>query len=128
MKKEIIQTDKAPKAIGPYNQAVKIGNFIFVSGQIPIDPETGEIVGADIMTQTRRVLENIKAVLEAARTNLKNVVKTTVYLADMDDFKSMNETYKTYFSENSPARSTMEVSKLPKGSKVEIDVIAYVES
>lgn len=128
MKKEIIATDKAPKAIGPYSQAVKVGNFIFISGQIPIDPKTGEIAGDDIITQTKRVLENIKAVLEATGATLTNVVKTTVYLADMSDFKAMNETYKTYFTDNPPARSTVEVSKLPKGPKIEIDVIVYVES
>jgi len=128
MKREIIATDKAPAAIGPYSQGVKVGNFIFVSGQIPIDPKTGKIVGNDIMVQTKRVLENIKAVLEAAGANLTNVVKTTVYLVDMYDFNTMNEIYATYFSENPPARSTVEVSKLPKGSKIEVDVIAYVES
>ncbi|HID93012.1 MAG TPA: deaminase, partial [bacterium (Candidatus Stahlbacteria)] len=110
------------------SQAVKVGNFIFVSGQIPIDPKTGKIVGNDIMAQTKRVLENIKAVLEAAGANLTNVVKTTVYLVDMGDFNAMNEIYATYFSEKPPARSTVEVSKLPKGSKIEVDVIAYVES
>ena len=128
MKREIIATDKAPATIGPYSQAVKVGNFIFVSGQIPIDPKTGKIVGNDIMAQTKRVLENIKAVLEAAGANLTNVVKTTVYLVDMGDFNAMNEIYATYFSEKPPARSTVEVSKLPKGSKIEVDVIAYVES
>jgi len=128
MKKKIIVTGKAPTAIGPYSQGVKVDNFIFVSGQLPIDPKTGEIVGNDIIAQTKRVLENITAILEAAGANLKNVVKTTVYLVNMDDFKAMNEIYKTYFSENPPARSTVEVSKLPKGSKIEIEVIAYVES
>lgn len=128
MKREIIAIDKAPTAIGPYSQGVKVGNFIFVSGQIPIDPKTGKIVGNDIMVQTKRVLENIKAVLETAGANLTNVVKTTVYLVDMDDFNTMNEIYATYFSEKPPARSTVEVSKLPKGSKIEVDVIAYVES
>lgn len=128
MNREIIATNKAPATIGPYSQAVKVGNFIFVSGQIPIDPKTGKIVGNDIMAQTKRVLENIKAVLEAAGANLTNVVKTTVYLVDMGDFNAMNEIYATYFSEKPPARSTVEVSKLPKGSKIEVDVIAYVES
>lgn len=126
MIKEIIFTNKAPKAIGPYSQAIKVGNFIFISGQIPIDPNTGEVIDGDIKEQTRRVLENIKGILESVSCSLNNIVKTTVFLKNLDDFSSMNEVYATYFSENPPARSTIEVSKLPRGVSIEIEAIAII--
>ncbi|MGB9857226.1 MAG: RidA family protein [Dictyoglomaceae bacterium] len=124
--KEIISTDKAPKAIGPYSQAVKVGNFVFISGQIPIDPNTGRVVEGDIKEQTKRVLENIKGILESLGVSLNNVVKTTVFLKNMDDFSSMNEVYSSYFTENPPARSTIEVSRLPRGVDIEIEAIAVL--
>ena len=122
--KEIISTENAPGAIGPYSQAVKAGNMIFCSGQIPIDPKTGEFVSDDVAEQTEQVLRNLNAVLEAAGSSLNNVVKTTVFLADMNDFVAMNEVYARFFSENKPARATVQVSALPKGANVEIDAIA----
>ena len=121
---EIISTDKAPGAIGPYSQAVTTGNLIFCSGQIPIDPQTGEFVSDDVAEQTRQVLKNLSAVLEAAGTSLQNVVKTTVFLADMNDFGAMNEIYAEFFSENKPARATVQAARLPKDARVEIDCIA----
>ena len=124
MSKEIIATDKAPKAIGPYSQAVRAGDFIFLSGQIPMDPESGELVGGDIGIQTRRVLENIQ--LESAGANLDRVIKCTVFLDDMDDFAAMNEVYGRFFTENPPARAAVEVSRLPKDVGVEIEAIAFV--
>ncbi len=126
MIKEVIFTNKAPKAIGPYSQAIKVGNFIFISGQIPIDPNTGEIVEGDIKEQTKRVLENIKGILESISCSLNNIVKTTVFLKNLDDFPSMNEVYGSYFPENPPARSTVEVSRLPKGVNIEIEAIAVI--
>ncbi|MCS7201642.1 MAG: RidA family protein [Dictyoglomus sp.] len=126
MTKEVLITNKAPKAIGPYSQAVKVGNFIFISGQIPIDPDTGEVIDGDIKEQTKRVLENIKGILESVSCSLNNVVKTTVFLKNLDDFSAMNEIYATYFPENPPARSTIEVSKLPKGVSIEIEAIAII--
>lgn len=122
--KEIIKTRKAPIAIGPYSQAVKAGGFIFVSGQIPIDPATGEVVKGGMGEQTRQVLRNIKGILEAAGVSLGDVVKTTVYLKDLDRFGEMNQAYGEFFSGDFPARATIEVSNLPKGVDVEIDVIA----
>ncbi|MCX7846023.1 MAG: RidA family protein [Dictyoglomaceae bacterium] len=124
--KEVINTNKAPKAIGPYSQAVKVGNFIFISGQIPIDPDTGEVIDGDIKEQTKRVLENIKGILDSVSCSLNNVVKTTVFLKNLDDFSAMNEIYATYFPENFPARSTIEVSRLPKGVSIEIEAIAII--
>jgi 2-iminobutanoate/2-iminopropanoate deaminase len=124
--KEIISTDKAPKAIGPYSQAVKVGNFVFISGQIPIDPNTGRAVEGNIKEQTKRVLENIKGILESLGVSLNNVVKTTVFLKNMDDFSSMNEVYSFYFTEDPPARSTIEVSRLPRGVDIEIEAIAVL--
>lgn len=124
--KEIIATDKAPGAIGPYSQAVKAGNLVFCSGQIPIDPATGEFVSDDVAEQTRQVLINLSAVLEAAGTGLHNVVKTTVFLADMNDFAAMNEVYAEFFSENKPARATVQAARLPKDARVEIECIALV--
>lgn len=122
--KEIISTEKAPKAIGPYSQAVRKGGFVFFSGQIPTDPSTGELVEGSIQHKTERVLENLKAVLEAAGLSLTNVVKTTVFLKNLGDFPQMNETYAKYFGTNPPARSTVEVSRLPRDVDVEIDAIA----
>jgi len=122
--REIISTEKAPGAIGPYSQAIKTGGMVFCSGQIPIDPATGEFVSNDVVEQTEQVLKNLSAVLEAAGTNLGNVVKTTVFLADMGDFAAMNEVYGRYFSENKPARATVQAAALPKDARVEIDCIA----
>lgn len=122
--KKVISTAEAPKAIGPYSQAIEAGGFIFVSGQIPLIPATGEIVEGSVEVQTARVLENLKAILEAAGSSLEDVVKTTVYITNMDDFVKVNGIYGQYFQENPPARVCVEVSKLPKGALVEIDVIA----
>jgi 2-iminobutanoate/2-iminopropanoate deaminase len=121
---ESIQTDRAPQAIGPYSQAIKANGFIFASGQIPLDPATMRIVEGGIEEQTGRVLENLKAVLEAAGSSLDRVVKTTVYLADMGEFAAMNEIYAKYFGATKPARATVQVARLPRDVKVEIDVVA----
>jgi 2-iminobutanoate/2-iminopropanoate deaminase len=122
--KETITTENAPGAIGPYSQAVKTGNMVFCSGQIPIDPATGEFISNDVAEQTRQVLKNLSAVLEAAGTDLNNVVKTTVFLADMNDFTAMNEIYAEFFSENKPARATVQAARLPRDARVEIECIA----
>jgi 2-iminobutanoate/2-iminopropanoate deaminase len=122
--KDIISTDKAPKAIGPYSQAVKANGFIYTAGQIPLDPATGQIVEGDVARQTTRVLDNLKAVLEAAGSSLEKIVKTTVFLKDMNDFAAMNEVYAKYFSTQPPARSTVEVSRLPRDARVEIEIVA----
>jgi 2-iminobutanoate/2-iminopropanoate deaminase len=124
--KQIVSTDRAPKAIGPYSQAVISGGWAFLSGQIPLDPATGQIVDGDIAAQTARVFENLKAVLEAAGLSLDSVVKTTVYLKDMGEFARMNEVYATYFTANPPARATVEAARLPRDVRVEIDCIAEV--
>jgi 2-iminobutanoate/2-iminopropanoate deaminase len=121
---ESIQTDRAPQAIGPYSQAIKANGFIFASGQIPLDPATMRIVEGGIEEQTGRVLENLKSVLEAAGSSLDRVVKTTVYLADMNEFAAMNEIYARYFGATKPARATVQVARLPRDVKVEIDVVA----
>lgn len=126
--KEIIATDRAPGAIGPYSQAVRCGDFVFVSGQIPIDPATGAFVSEDIAEQTEQVLKNLGAVLEAAGTSLDSVVKTTVFLADMNDFAAMNEVYGRYFSKDAPARATVEAARLPRDARVEIDCIAVAKA
>ncbi len=123
--KEIISTENAPGAIGPYSQAVKVGDLVFCSGQIPIDPATGEFVSENVVEQTDQVIKNIRAVLEAAGTSLDNVVKTTVFLADMNDFAAMNEVYAEYFTEK-PARATVQAARLPRDARVEIEVIAAV--
>ncbi|MBI5047579.1 MAG: RidA family protein [Deltaproteobacteria bacterium] len=127
MKKEVINTNDAPKAIGPYSQAVKANGFIFVSGQIPIDPATSEIVKGDIVEQTRQVLKNINSILEGAGAGLSDVVKTTVYLKDLKDFGDMNRIYGEFFTATFPARATIEASNLPKGVDVEIDAIAVAK-
>jgi 2-iminobutanoate/2-iminopropanoate deaminase len=124
--KEVIATENAPGAIGPYSQAVKTGNLVFCSGQIPIDPVTGEFVSPDVAEQTEQVLKNLSAVLEAAGSSLNNVVKTTVFLADMNDFAAMNEVYGRYFSDNKPARATVQAARLPRDARVEIECIAIV--
>ena len=124
MTRKIIESDKAPKAIGAYAPAVDLGDFVFLSGQIPLDPETMELVSGDIRVQTARVLENMKAVLEAAGLVPENVVRTTVFLTDLNDFAVLNEVYGEFFGAAPPARSTIQVSALPKGASVEIDAIA----
>ena len=122
--RQIVQTKQAPDAIGPYSQAVIANGFVFTSGQIPIDPATGQFVSGGIAEQTQQVLKNLTAVLEAAGTGLQQVVKTTVYLADMQDFTAMNEVYATFFGAQPPARSTVQAARLPKDARVEIDVVA----
>ncbi|SKC84806.1 RidA family protein [Maledivibacter halophilus] len=123
MEKSIIATEKAPGAIGPYSQAVKIGNLIYTSGQLPIDPETGELI-EDVKKATAQALENVKAILEKAGTSMEKVIKTLVFVKDLKDFEAINEVYATYFSKNYPARSCVEVARLPKDARVEIEVIA----
>ncbi|MDF2839443.1 MAG: putative endoribonuclease [Clostridia bacterium] len=125
--KEIISTVKAPAAIGPYSQAVKLGNMIYTSGMIPLVPETMQIVEGGVQQQTKQVLENLKALLESAGTGLGNVIKTTVFIKDMNEFPKINEIYAEYFSSKQPARSCVEVARLPKDVLVEIEVIAYIE-
>ena len=122
--KQAVSSPDAPKAIGPYSQAVRAGQLLFVSGQVPLDPATGQIVSGDISTQTRRVFDNLGAVLKAGGRSFADVVRTTVFLADMNDFAAVNEVYGTYFSEPYPARATVQVARLPKDARVEIDVIA----
>ena len=124
--KEIISTTNAPAAIGPYSQAIQIGDLLFVSGQVPIDPSTGAIVEGDIKAQAQQSLNNLKAILNAAGTNMGAVVKTTVFLADMNDFAAMNEVYAQFFQEPFPARSAVQVGRLPKDAKVEIEAIAQL--
>jgi 2-iminobutanoate/2-iminopropanoate deaminase len=119
-----ISSPKAPKAIGPYSPAIAAGNMLFVSGQVPIDPSTGNMIDGDITAQTRRVLDNVGALLAAGGASFANVVRTTVFLADMNDFAAMNQVYGEYFVEPYPARATVQVARLPKDSRVEIDVIA----
>lgn len=125
--KKVISTKKAPAAIGPYSQGVMVNNFLFISGQLPMDPETMEMVTGDIQQQTKQSLENIKAILEEAGLNFNNVIKTTVFIKDMDDFAKINEIYGNYFNENKPARACVEVARLPKDAGVEIEAIAVVE-
>jgi len=124
--KKIISTDKAPVAIGPYSQAVQAGNTLFISGQIPLDPDSGKIVDGDISIQTRQVLRNLEAIVRASEASLSDVVKCTVFLADMDDFTAMNEVYGSFFTKNPPARAAVEVSRLPKDVKVEIEAIVIL--
>jgi 2-iminobutanoate/2-iminopropanoate deaminase len=122
--KNVVITDRGPKPIGPYSQAIKANGFVYLSGQVALNPSSGELVGSDIRQQTERVLENIKGILEASGSNLHHVIKTTVFLKDMNDFSAMNEVYARYFTAAPPARSTVQVSRLPKDALVEIEVIA----
>jgi 2-iminobutanoate/2-iminopropanoate deaminase len=123
---EKVATDRGPKAIGPYSQAIKANGFVFLSGQIALDPQTQQIVEGDVARQTERVLENLKAIVEAAGSSMQRVVKTTVFLADMNDFAAMNEVYGRYFIAHPPARATVEVSRLPRDARIEIDLIALL--
>lgn len=125
MNLEIIHTDKAPKAIGPYSQGVKAGQFLFISGQIPMDPQTGELIKDDIQAQTKQVLENLQAIVSQAGCTLQDVVKTTIYLKDMNNFSLVNEIYAQYFPVNHPARACIEVSRLPKDVGIEIEAVVY---
>ena len=123
--KTIIKPAKSPAAVGPYNHAVKVGDLLFCAGQIPIDPKDGNLIEGDIKAQTQRVLENVKAILEDQKLSFQNVVKSTVFMTNLGDFPGMNEIYAKYFTENHPARSTIQVAALPKGASVEIEVIAH---
>ncbi len=123
---QAVSTDNAPKAIGPYSQAIRAGDLVFCSGQIPLNPHSGQLVQGDIRTQTKRVLDNLEAVLKEAGSDLKQVVKTTIYLQDLNDFAAVNETYATYFHPPYPARVTIQAARLPLGSQVEIDAVAKV--
>ena len=123
---ETVATDRGPKAIGPYSQAVRANGFVFLSGQIALDPKTQQVVEGDIAVQTERVLENLKGIVESSGSSLQHVVKTTVFLADMNDFAAMNEVYARYFVTHRPARSTVEVSRLPRNVRVEIDLVALL--
>jgi 2-iminobutanoate/2-iminopropanoate deaminase len=124
--RDAISTTDAPQAIGPYSQAIRAGNLLFASGQIPIDPVTGAVVAGDIAAQTRRVFENIAGVLKAAGGSFDHVVKTTVFLADMNDFAAMNAVYGEYFTQPAPARSTVQVARLPRDARVEIEIVAVL--
>jgi len=126
--KQAVASPDAPKAIGPYSQAVRAGQLLFLSGQVPLDPATGQIIDGDIAAQTRRVFENLAAVLEAGGRSFADVVRTTVFLADMNDFAAVNEVYGTYFTEPYPARATVQVARLPKDARVEIDLIASYDA
>jgi 2-iminobutanoate/2-iminopropanoate deaminase len=126
--KNAVSSPDAPKAIGPYSQAVRAGQLLFVSGQVPLDPATGQLVDGDIAAQTRRVFANLAAVLKAGGRSFADVVRTTVFLADMNDFAAVNEVYGSYFSEPYPARATVQVARLPKDARVEIDVIASYDA
>jgi 2-iminobutanoate/2-iminopropanoate deaminase len=126
--KDVVKTERAPKAIGPYSQAIKAGGFLFASGQIPIDPQTGQFVAGGIAEQTEQVIKNLSAVLEAGGSDLDQVVKTTVFLADMNEFAAMNEVYGRFFSVNPPARATVEAARLPRDARVEIEAIAIAGS
>ena len=127
MLRESIKTSNAPAALGPYSQAIKVGEFVYTSGQVAIDPATGEFIGGGIVEQTERVLKNVAAVLEAAGSSLDQVVKTLVFLADMDDFAAMNEVYGKFFTGAPPARSTVQAARLPKDARVEIEAVALVK-
>ncbi len=126
MGKKVIETNRAPKAIGPYSQAIRAGNFLFLSGQIPLDPKTGELVKGDIRQQTQRVLENIKGVLESQELGMEDVVKVTIFLKNIGDFNQVNEVYGTYFPFSPPARSTVAAAGLPRDVEIEIEAIAVV--
>jgi 2-iminobutanoate/2-iminopropanoate deaminase len=127
MSKRIVRTEEAPQAIGPYSQAVVAAGFVYTAGQLALDPHTGQLVPGDVRIQTKRVMENIKAILENAGSSLAAVVKTTIFLRDMNDFGAMNEIYGSYFQEDPPARSTVQVAKLPRDGAVEIEVVALVK-
>ncbi len=127
MSKKIISTSNAPQAIGPYSQAVQAGSWLFVSGQIALEPATGEVIAGDIQSQTKRVMDSIKNILAAAGGSLNSIVKCTIYLDNLENFSVVNEVYGSYFNETPPARATVEVSGLPKGVAVEIDATAYLE-
>ena len=126
MRKQVIHTFEVPQAIGPYSQAVRVGDLVFLSGQIPIDPATGNIVDGDIVVQTRRVMDNLGAVLRAAGASFAEVVKTTIFLADLGHFSKMNEVYGSYFTSEPPARATLQVGALPRNVLIEIDMIAHL--
>ena len=128
MSKRIIQTELAPAAIGPYSQAIRIGDFLYTSGQIALDPKSGEFLSGEIKEETEQTLRNISAILQADGLELENVIKTTVYLSDLNDFVQMNQIYEKYFSKNKPARACVQVAALPKGAKIEIDAIASCSS
>jgi 2-iminobutanoate/2-iminopropanoate deaminase len=128
MKKRIIHTNQAPTAIGPYSQAIRIGDFLYTSGQIALDPESGQFLFGEIEEETEQTIKNISAIIQAEGLNLENVIKTTVYLSDLKNFERMNKVYEKYFSENKPARACVQVAALPKGAKVEIDAIAACSS
>ena len=125
--KKIISTSEAPAAVGPYSQAVRIGSTVYCAGQIPLDPKSGQIVSKDISEQTRRVLDNISAILRAEGLSFENIVKTTIFLTDLADFQTVNEIYASYFKQAPPARSTVQVTALPKGARIEIEAIAVTE-
>ncbi len=125
--KKVIETDKAPDAIGPYSQGILAGKFLFISGQIAIVPETGELIKGDIERETELILKNIKAIVEEAGGGIEDIVKTTIYITDMDNFSTINEIYGKFFSIEPPARATMEVSNLPKGADIEIEAIAVLD-
>lgn len=127
MSKEIVSTDRAPAAVGPYSQAVRTGNLVYTAGQIPLDPATGKMVEGDVQAQVEQALGNLQAVLEAAGSGLEQVIKTTVFLQNMDDFADMNEVYARFFSGDPPARSAVEVARLPLGALVEIEAVALRE-
>ncbi len=127
MQRQVIHSTQAPKAIGPYSQAIRVGDFIFCAGQTPIDPATGNLIEGDIEAQTRRVLQNLNEVLKAAGTSMERVVKTTVFLLDMNDFQRMNAVYAEFFPTNPPARSTVQVARLPRDARVEIELIALAQ-
>ena len=125
MQKTVISTNNSPAAIGPYSQAIRLNELVFVSGQIPIDPESGKVIKGNIKEQTKQVLENLKNILQAGGSSLPNVLRTTIFLSDMDDYAMVNETYAQYFESSPPARSTVQVSRLPRDVYIEIDAIAY---
>ena len=128
MIKRIIQTEQAPAAIGPYSQAIRIGDFLYTSGQIALDPDSGIFLSGEIEEETEQTLKNISAILQAGGVNFENVIKTTVYLSDLNDFTRMNQVYEKYFSKNKPARACVQVAALPKGARIEIDAIASCSS
>lgn len=127
LSKQVISTKAAPEAAGPYSQAVKAGDFLFLSGQLPLSPQTGNIIGNDIETQTRQSIENMRSILSSVGGSLTNVVKTTVFLKDLRHFSQMNQIYQEYFSKNAPARSCVEASRLPKDALIEIEAIAIIK-